>query len=43
MAGIGLDATIVDGVDLGFKRLTGKGAYLASGLDYLARFPLTPF
>ena len=43
MAGIGLDATIVDGVDLGLKRLTGKGAYLASGLDYLARLPLTPF
>jgi YegS/Rv2252/BmrU family lipid kinase len=43
MAGIGLDATIVDGVDLGLKRLTGIGAYLASGLRYLARLPLTPF
>jgi YegS/Rv2252/BmrU family lipid kinase len=43
MAGIGLDATIVNGVDLGLKRLIGAGAYLASGLDYLARMPLTPF
>jgi diacylglycerol kinase (ATP) len=43
MAGIGLDATIVNGVDLGLKRLIGAGAYLASGLDYLARLPLTPF
>ncbi len=43
MAGIGLDATIVQGVDLNLKRLTGIGAYLASGLDYLARLPLTPF
>ncbi|HKX32222.1 MAG TPA: diacylglycerol kinase family protein [Blastocatellia bacterium] len=43
MAGIGLDATIVQGVDLDLKRLTGIGAYLASGLGYLARFPLTPF
>jgi len=43
MAGIGLDATIVNGVDLGLKRLIGAGAYLASGLGYLARLPLTPF
>jgi diacylglycerol kinase (ATP) len=43
MAGIGLDATIVHGVDLDLKRLTGIGAYLASGLGYLARLPLTPF
>ncbi len=43
MAGIGLDATIVNGVDLGLKRLIGAGAYLASGLGYLARMPLTPF
>ncbi len=43
MAGIGLDATIVNGVDPGLKRLIGAGAYLASGLGYLARFPLTPF
>jgi YegS/Rv2252/BmrU family lipid kinase len=43
MAGIGLDATIVHGVNLGLKRFTGIGAYLASGLEYLARLPLTPF
>jgi diacylglycerol kinase (ATP) len=43
MAGIGLDATIVNGVDLELKRLIGAGAYLASGLGYLARMPLTPF
>jgi diacylglycerol kinase (ATP) len=43
MAGIGLDATIVQGVDLNLKRLTGIGAYLASGIDYLARLPITPF
>lgn len=43
MAGIGLDASIVNGVDLDLKRLTGKGAYFASGLEYLARLPLTPF
>jgi YegS/Rv2252/BmrU family lipid kinase len=43
MAGIGLDATIVQGVDLNLKRLVGIGAYLASGLGYLARLPLTPF
>jgi YegS/Rv2252/BmrU family lipid kinase len=43
MAGIGLDAAIVDRVDLGLKRLTGIGAYLASGLSFLARLPLTPF
>ncbi len=43
MAGIGLDATIVNGVDLGLKRMIGAGAYLASGLGYLARMPLTPF
>ena len=43
MAGIGLDATIVNGVDMGLKRVIGAGAYLASGLGYLARLPLTPF
>ena len=43
MAGIGLDASIVQGVDLDLKRLTGKIAYFASGLEYLKRLPLTPF
>ncbi len=43
MAGIGLDATIVNSVDLALKRKIGVGAYLASGLGFLARLPLTPF
>jgi YegS/Rv2252/BmrU family lipid kinase len=43
MAGIGLDASIVHGVNLDLKRRTGIGAYLASGIDYLARLPVTPF
>ena len=43
MAGIGMDAKIVQRTDLGVKRLAGKLAYLASGLDYLARLPQTPF
>lgn len=43
MAGIGLDATIVNSVDLALKRKIGVGAYLASGLEFLARLPLTPF
>ncbi len=43
MAGIGLDAKIVDSVNPDLKRRAGKAAYLASGLDYLARMPQTPF
>lgn len=43
MAGIGLDAAIVGKVDLELKKFAGQGAYLAAGLDYLARMPLTPF
>ncbi len=43
MAGIGLDAAIVQSVNLNLKRMAGIGAYLVSGLDYLARLPLTPF
>lgn len=43
MAGIGVDATIVDNVDPEMKRVAGKAAYLASGLDFLARLPQTPF
>jgi diacylglycerol kinase (ATP) len=43
MAGIGLDAKIVEGVNPDWKRVAGKAAYLASGLDYLARMPQTPF
>jgi YegS/Rv2252/BmrU family lipid kinase len=43
MAGIGLDAAIVERVDLELKKFAGKGAYWAAGLDFLARLPLTPF
>ncbi|MBI1760516.1 MAG: diacylglycerol kinase family lipid kinase [Acidobacteria bacterium] len=43
MAGIGLDATIVQNVDLKLKKRLGTGAYLAAGLGFLARLPLTPF
>jgi YegS/Rv2252/BmrU family lipid kinase len=43
MAGIGLDATIVHGVNLQLKKKAGVGAYFASGLNYLAQLPLTPF
>jgi diacylglycerol kinase (ATP) len=43
MAGIGLDATIVQSVDLQLKKRLGTGAYLAAGLGFLARLPLTPF
>lgn len=43
MAGIGLDATIVSGVDSRLKKWTGVGAYLLAGVDYLARLPQTPF
>ncbi len=43
MAGIGLDAAIVEGVNLKLKKALGKGAYFASGLDFLARMPVQPF
>ncbi|NOT60069.1 MAG: hypothetical protein HOP19_07575, partial [Acidobacteria bacterium] len=43
MAGIGLDATIVDNVNLDLKKRVGIGAYVAAGLSFLARMPLTPF
>ncbi len=43
MAGIGLDAAIVESVNLELKKVAGKGAYWAAGLDFLARMPLTPF
>lgn len=43
MAGIGLDAAIVESVDLELKKFAGKGAYWAAGLNFLARMPLTPF
>lgn len=43
MAGIGVDATIVQSVNPQLKKRAGIGAYLASGLEFLARLPLTPF
>lgn len=43
MAGIGLDAAVVDGVDLELKKRAGIGAYVASGLRYLLRMPVMPF
>ncbi|MBK8316797.1 MAG: diacylglycerol kinase family lipid kinase [Acidobacteria bacterium] len=43
MAGIGLDASVIDGVNLSLKKRAGIGAYLASSLNYLVRMPLTPF
>lgn len=43
MAGIGLDAAIVEGVNLRLKKAVGKGAYFASGLDFLARMPVRSF
>ncbi|MGH9800557.1 MAG: diacylglycerol/lipid kinase family protein [Blastocatellia bacterium] len=43
MAGIGLDATIVQSVNLNLKKSLGKGAYFMAGMDFLARMPLFPF
>ncbi len=43
MAGIGLDATIVQNVNPELKKSLGKAAYFASGLNFLFRLPLTPF
>lgn len=43
MAGIGLDASIVQSVNLEWKKRAGIGAYVAAGLSFLARLPLTPF
>ena len=43
MAGIGLDASIVQGVRPGLKRRVGKGAFWFSGLSHLARWKPVPF
>jgi YegS/Rv2252/BmrU family lipid kinase len=43
MAGIGVDAAIVKGVNPLLKKRTGVGAFWVSALDYLRRLPLTPF
>ena len=43
MAGIGLDAAIVRGVDPRLKKVSGYGAYVVSALGFLARLPREPF
>lgn len=43
MAGIGLDATVVDRVHPGLKKRFGKGAFWYSGLSYLADWKPKPF
>lgn len=43
MAGIGLDAAIVQGVNLNLKKIVGQGAYWMAGLGFLARMPLKLF
>ncbi len=43
MAGIGLDAAVVQGVNLNLKSFVGQAAYWMAGLDFLARMPLKPF
>ncbi|WP_145621148.1 diacylglycerol/lipid kinase family protein [Nitrospirillum viridazoti] len=39
MAGVGLDAHVVEGVDPGVKRRIGKGAYVLESLAQIARWP----
>jgi diacylglycerol kinase (ATP) len=43
MAGIGLDASVVEGVRPRLKRRIGKGAFWFSGLSHLARWRPLPF
>ena len=43
MAGIGLDATIIEAVNPALKDRFGMGAYWAAGFRTLAAWPLTPF
>jgi YegS/Rv2252/BmrU family lipid kinase len=43
MAGIGLDATIIETVNPAHKKQWGIGSYLAAGLKTLAEWPLKPF
>ena len=38
MAGVGFDAHVVERIDLGLKRLIGKGAYVWESLRQIARF-----
>ncbi len=43
MAGIGLDASVVERVNPGLKRRIGKGAFWFSGLGHLANWQPVPF
>ncbi len=43
MAGIGLDASVVKGVNAGLKRRIGKAAFWYSGLEHLAGWVPVPF
>ena len=43
MAGIGLDASVVQGVQPGLKKRIGKGAFWLSGLSHLANWNPQPF
>ena len=43
MAGIGLDATIIETVNPEHKKQWGIGSYIAAGLKTLAEWPLHPF
>ena len=43
MAGIGLDASVVGGVQPSLKKRIGKGAFWLSGLSHLANWNPTPF
>lgn len=43
MAGIGLDASVVERVRPRLKRRVGEGAYWASGLEHLLRWQPVPF
>lgn len=43
MAGIGLDASIVQRVRAGLKRRAGEAAYWFSGIEHLMRWPPAPF
>lgn len=43
MAGIGLDASVVERVSSRLKRRVGEGAYWASGIEHLLRWQPVPF
>ena len=43
MAGVGLDASVVERVRPRLKRRVGEGAYWASGLEHLVRWQPVPF